>query len=651
MTAQGGRSRLPHLLEPILIRGLKIPNRVLMAPMGNLLHDTQGHTTDALIAYLGERGSGGAGVVFGPFAAVSSGHTTFRAHDNRAIPGLERLARRIAAGGSLPFLQIAHQGANRQTDPIGPCTFHSRFYHGASPREMTVEEIDALTRDFAATAARAIAAGFKGIELHAALGYLVGSFYSPHANRRRDEYGGLEGGLCVVGRIVREIRERCGEIPLGAKINAHEHVSDGIGPSDIQLIAEAFEEFGVDFLHVAAASSSEHHCKVCGVSPIYRTKHHLARARLAFDVKKHVSIPIIADGGIASPEDAEEILKRGLADMVSVGRAFIADPHWLVRSLKGLAYRPCIRCNVCHARQTIEKVPVRCAVNPHAGRELTHPKQTALSPLSVAVVGGGPAGMQAALTAVERGHRVTLFERNVFLGGKMHAASIPQFKRLMRDYMRFLVDRIRTEPIELRLQTEATPETLMELAFDVVVIATGSRPIEPIIPGLGDVPVRFAAAYLERPDWIGGEERVLIIGASKVGCEIAWYLHTERCAHPALVDVKPREELMTDEYPRDRLDLLVRLGELGIPLLPGRTLKALERGRAVMVDEIGRAEEIEFEKVLVAAGAEPEDQLYTALQAEDRDLSIVLVGDCVEPRNIYHAVREGFLAAYALGED
>lgn len=646
----GAADRFPRLFSPIVLGGLTVPNRVLMAPMGNLLHNEEGYATEAMIAYLRERGHGGAGIVFGPFAAVSPGHTSFRVHSDLAIPSLTELAASIAEGGSLPFLQIAHQGANRPVDPMGPSAFRSRFYRGDIPREMTTQDIEEVVRQFAEAAERGLAAGFVGVELHAALGYLVGAFYSPHANRRADQFAGLEGGLRFVGRVADAIRSHCGEVPLGAKINAHEHVPDGIDDTRIGHIAQAFEQAGFDFLHVAAASSSAHHCEFCGVSPIYREKHHLLRASLAHRVRQSVSIPVISDGGIGRPEDAEAILERGLADMVSVGRAFIADPHWLARVQSGDRYRPCIRCNVCHIRQTIDKVPVRCGVNPLAGRESTHPIRPAQRSLSVAVVGAGPAGMQAALTAADRDHQVVLLERSDRLGGKMRAASVPAFKRPMRDYLEYVTDLVSKRPIDLRLAEEATTASLVNGGFDAIILATGSLSASPPISGLDAAPVRFAAAYLESPTWVRPGETVLVIGANKVGCEVAWYLHAERNAHPILVDLKPREELMIGEYPRDRIDLLTRIGELGVPLLCSRVPQALRDGRASLIDEAGESETIPYDKVVVATGACPQSKPERDLQRSLPGIPIVPVGDCLEPRNVYHAIQEGFEAAYRLGE-
>jgi len=644
------QDRYPHLFSSVTLGGVSVPNRILMAPMGNLLHDEDGHATDAMCAYFRERGAGGAGIVFGPFAAVSTGHTTFRLHDRRAVPALSKLASAIAAGGSLPFLQLAHQGANRPVDPIGPSPFRSRFYRGDTPREMSIEDMEAVVKQFADAAELGLTAGFIGLELHAALGYLVGSFYSPHANRRGDQFGGLEGGLRFVRRIAEAIRTRCGDAPLGAKINTHEHVPGGIANAQIAQIGRSFEEAGFDFLHIAAASSSSHHCIYCGVSPIYRERHHLTRAGLAHHVKQNVSIPVISDGGIARPDDAEMILARGLADMVAVGRAFIADPYWLAHAQTDGRYRPCIRCNVCHIRQTIDRVPVRCGVNPLAGRESTHPIRPAQRSLSVAVVGGGPAGVQAALTASERGHRVTLYERAHQLGGKMRPASVPAFKRPMRDYLGYMTDLLARGPIEIRLREEATCRSLKEGDFDAVILAVGSRPVAPSIAGLDTSPVRFAANYLESPSWIGSRETVLVIGANKVGCEVAWYLRTERDARPMLVDLRPREELMIDEYPRDRVDLLTRLEELGIPLLCSRTPRELRDGQVTLADEEGEIITVGFDKVVVAAGATAEVGLESELRCSLPKTQVFAAGDCVEARNVYHAIQEGFEAAYRLGE-
>jgi len=277
--------------------------------------------------------------------------------------------------------------------------------------------------------------------------------------------------------------------------------------------------------------------------------------------------------------------------------------------------------------------------------------EPAAKSLEVVVIGGGPAGMQAALTASQRGHIVRLYERDPWLGGKMRQASRPSFKRPLRAYLEYLTRELEASSVVIELERTIGTSDLVALGFDAVILATGSRPIEPDIPGLTDAEMIYAADLLEDPAWVGATDRVLILGANKVGCEVAWFIREETGRPPTLIDVRPFEELLVDEYARDRVDLLCALREMGIPVLCGRTPIAAKREALLLRREAGGEEAVDFDKIVIATGARAEDSLAKALQNWGEKKNVVSVGDCVEPRTIFYALQEGFSSAYSLGTE
>ncbi|MFP4588832.1 MAG: FAD-dependent oxidoreductase [Candidatus Acetothermia bacterium] len=634
-----------RLFSPIQIGDLRLSSRVAMAPMGNHLQDPSGAVTEELISYFRERARGGVEMIISPFAAVRSGLPTFGVYSDELLPGLRELCQAVHAEDGKIFLQIAHLGGKYEKDPVAPSAIKSELYPEI-PHELTTEEVEQLIEDFVEAADRARKADFDGVEVHGAHTYLLGQFMSPHTNRREDEYGGeFQGRMKFVTEIVKGIRRKVGdEFPMGFKFSAHEHVPNGIDLPQALRIAEYMEDLGVDYLHVSSTSSTlaaqEDYCKFPSVPSLYASRAPLME--LASGVKKRVDIPVIGTGGITRPQVAEELLAEDQADIIAVGRGFIADPQWVEKTRNGTPLRPCIRCNECHRKEVFEEKPVRCTVNPAAGREteFLNSKVSSADGKKVAVVGGGPAGMEAALTAVEQGHEVTLYESEGQLGGLMKPAVVPPFKedvRRLLDHYRWRVERC--SDLNLKLNCKVTEDSLESSAWGAVILATGSRPLKPEIDGLEALDYRFAHQLLLEESY--PPSPILILGAGLVGSETAAYLAQEG-REVVLVDLLPREEILKAEHPTNRAALLHLLDQKNVSLHPASTLEKIEPGRGELVTPAGE-ETIDFSSFVLAAGFEPNDQLLELLKGRSglESSRLFQVGDCKEPKRLYQAIQQG----------
>lgn len=623
------------LFEPIKLGSLTLKNRLALAPMDTELSGLHGEVTRDMIAYYAARAAGGVGLIITEFTAVDGTHrlTSPSMYSDRFIAGWSTLVEKLHAFGTGVILQIAHHGGRALeritgTKPVAPSAVASPIYPEV-PRELTRDEIEDLIAKFVRAAERAKAAGFDGVEIHAGHGYLIGEFVSPHTNRRTDEYGGsLENRLRFPVEILKGIRDSLGsDFVVGFKFSAYEGVEGGIDVQQAVDIARYMEAHGVDYLHVSVLSFPLPERRFPSVPPIYTPAPPLVE--LAAEVKRHVTVPVMAVGGIGAPEEAERILQEGSADIVVLGRALIADPALPRRWKRGEVYRPCIKCNRCHIR-IMEQKPLRCAVNPAVGRE-GEPLDTTPRPKRIAVIGAGPAGITFAVTAARRGHEVHLFERRDRIGGKVIAGSRPSFKGPLRLLLEFWEREIADAGMDVRLGTAATPDSIGALSPDLVVLATGGRPRPLALGNAMDALMAF-----EHPDRVG--KKVLIVGAGMVGCELALYLNRLE-KEVMLVDVLTEDGLMVDEHYFNRYILLEMIKSSGVDFLPGVAVAAGEAG--VVID----GTPVEVDTVVNATGFEPDPELVQEFREAFGTDRVLVIGDLKRPGNIYDAVQEAYLAA------
>ena len=633
--------QFPKLFEPGRIGSLELKNRLVMPPMATNYASKDGSVTDRQIDYYEERAKGGVGLIIVEFSVVDSpiGKGAMRQividHD-RFIPGLSKLAAAIKRHGAKVAIQLHHAG--RQT--FSQITGHQLVapspipvLGGEQPRELTLEEIGALIRRFGEAAERAKKAGFDGVEIHGAHGYLISQFLSPLSNHRQDAYGGsVEKRARFLLEVIKAVRSKVGKgYPVWCRLSAVEIGADGgITVEETQTVAKLAEKAGVDAIDVSAHP----------VGPTRRPP--MAQPPCSFvpfaaAVKKIVSVPVMAVSRIP-PELGEGVLRDGKADFIAIGRGLLVDPYLPQKAEKGKMeeIRPCICCLTCLDSIRWRKEGVCCVVNPALGREGEYQVKPAESPKKVVVVGGGPGGMEAARVAALRGHKVVLFDEGEKLGGQLLLAAKPPFKDTLETFRQYLVRQVTKLGVELRLRQKFTAEMLSELKPDSVILATGVKSFIPQIPGIQSMKVVQASQVL-----MGAEtgERVVVIGGELVGCETALLL-MERGKKVTIMRRGP--ELATKVHRLIREPMLGRLKYKGVTMLTGVEYQEITDAGVVIRTSTGERKVVEADTVVLAAGSTPNTELAAALKG--KVAQVVSVGDCVEPRSIMEAVEEGYRA-------
>lgn len=639
-------ARFERLFEPGKIGTMELKNRIVMPPMATGFAAEDGSVTERLTAYYEERAKSGPGLIIVEITCIDSPvgrglDRQINIDDDRFIPGLARLAQAIKQYGARAAIQLHHAG--RQTSsrvtgfkPVAPSPIPGR--DGEMPKELTIDEIKRLVECFAEGARRAREAGFDGVEIHGAHGYLVSQFLSPLSNKRKDEYGGtVENRARFLVEIIKAIRSKVGrDFPVWCRLSAVEmNIEGGITLEETKAVARLAQEAGADAIHVSAHSAG-----ITRRPPMAQPPG--ALIEYAEGVKKAVSVPVIAVGRI-TPELGEEVLRGGKADFIAMGRQFLADAHVAEKIAEGRLedITPCLRCFFCLDSVGRRRGKgVQCVVNPTLGQEKEWALSPAEKPKKVIVVGGGPGGMQAAIVAAQRGHKVTLLEKANELGGQLLLAAKPPFKDTIEAYRQYLVRQVTKLGVEVRLGGEFTPKLLSSLKPDAVVLATGVEPFIPEIPGIKGKNVLMASQVLS-----GAEtgQRVAIIGGELVGCETALYLLEKG----KKVTIMRRGARLATKVNRSiREPMIERLRAKGAVMFTGVEYKKITDAGVEITDKEGQKRLVETDTVVLATGASPEDRLAAILKGKVPRL--IRVGDCVTPRSIKEAVEEGYQAGMTI---
>lgn len=639
----------PHLFTPGKIGSLTLKNRIMKAPQSSGMSNMDGTVSERLVRYYRQQAAGGAGMIIVEYAYVDdigakSAHCHLGISSNEHIPGLAWLAENIREQGAVPAIQIEHCGRQKflGTQPIcAPSAIPwpklwDQYGVQAVPHVLTIEEIQDIVHAFGDAALRAKQAGFELVEIHGAHGYLLTNFFSPTTNHRTDLYGGsLENRMRIYVEIVRDVRKKVGpDFPVTIRLSGTDYEPDGFPIEDTIELAKVLEKEGIDAFHI---SGGDHHTMIHQVSPMAIDVCHNVWAAEA--IKKVVHVPVIASGSITLPEYAEEIIASGKGDFVGLGRPLWADPEWPLKAMEDRPedIRPCIRCNEgCLERTFFNFKAITCAVNPTISREGELDLKPAAKPRKIAVVGGGPAGMEAARVCKLRGHEVTLFEEKE-LGGLLHEASVPEFKSDIRPLCKYLITQIE----KLGIPVEHKKASAADLAgYDAVICATGSRPILPGVPGIDKPGVMDALEVLNgarKP-----EGRIAVIGGGLVGTETALHL-AEQGMHTTLVEMLPK--IMNGVAATDQLAYSERIAKADMEVCTGTRLVSIGDGEITVSDRTG-THTIPADSVIIAIGLKAQDSLYEELCAAGKEA--YLVGDAVHPGKIFDAFHTAYRVAWKI---
>ncbi|MFC1870553.1 FAD-dependent oxidoreductase, partial [Chloroflexota bacterium] len=515
---------------------------------------------------------------------------------------------------------------------------------------------------YAEAARRAKQAGFDAVEISGSAGYLVNQFLSPVTNQRQDKYGGsFQNRLRFLMEIIESTREKVGhEFPLIYRSCGSDFMEGGLTPDDYKVIAREAERAGV---HAIGVTGGWHE------APVPEITMHVPRGGyvyLAQGLKEAVNIPVIACNRINEPLLAEEILRQRKADLIGMGRALLADPELPNKAQSGRFedIRICIACNQGCLDNLFMRKPIQCLVNAQAGCEREYEIKPVKRKKRVAVIGGGPAGMEAARVAALRGHQVTLYEKGDSLGGLLKLASLPPGKAEIENTVRYLSTQIMKSGVDIRLGTEATRDMIREAKFDAVVEATGAVPIVPDIPGIDSRQVVTAQDVLR--DRVTVREKVVIVGGGSVGCDVALFLAHQRAmtddnafflikygadheATLALLKKAGGSITIVEKLPRIGKDIgvttkwivLGQLEQYGIRGITGTDVKQVLEG-GIVVEKDGNQSRLEADTVVLAAGYLPRESLFRQSEGRQGEPELYAIGDCVEPRKALDAIHEGF---------
>ena len=656
-----------RLFEPIRIGDVEVPNRIV-----NTTHGT-GLGADRDVRYVQERARGGAGLIgvhsLGGVYSYALGpgpeHRTpdwdgkglhplsdegMAFYDETTIPGLRRRAEVIHAEGAACYAQVYHSGSARHGAIAGPLMAPSAVpdpYEAIVPHPLTEGEIEELVWSFAHQIRRIEAAGLDAAEIHGAHGYLVNQFLSPYANRRTDKWGGaVENRVRFVREVVAAARTLVDPtFAIGIRIGVDGDGRErGLTVADLARCAEAMDDdmafFSVSGGNYAGFGDG---VETAYVSPWYREPAFNAEAAAA--VKAVVDSPVILTGRIADVALAESLLAEGAADMIGMVRALVADPDLPRKAREGRVeeIRMCLGMSECHAIGP-HRVPMTCAVNAAAAREDELVVVPAAEPRTVAIVGAGPAGMEAARVAALRGHRVFLADRRRALGGTPAVLALDPNRRNLRDHAAYFEVELRRLGVELLLGNEVGADELVAFGADVVVVATGGVPVVPDVPGIGSASVVGALAVLEGAE-VG--ERVVVVGG------LDKHLGPPTVAE-LLADRGSAVELVSEQFDfaqgvedGTRIPLRKRLADKAVVVSMLHALVRVEPEGPVVVDRLtGIERRVDGATVVVACGTAPDDRL--ARELEGRVPEVHVIGDALAPRRMMHATLEGARVGVAL---
>ncbi len=634
-----------RLWGPVRIGQMELRNRMVMPPMGTKHASKEGYVTSQVKDYFEARARGGAGLIIVEATLVHPGGRAFEKlleiHHDKFISGLSELAGVIHRHGAKAGIQLQHCGRMAKSalsgmQPVAPSPIPRPG--GEVPRELTVGEIKDIIGFFADAAVRAQKAGFDAIEIHGAHAFLIDQFLSRSSNKRKDLYGGgIENRSRLLTEVLTAVKKATGgEIPVWCRINGMDYgTEEGTTLAEAGETARLAQQAGADAIHVTAhgPKALQHQQVLQPVSGVF--------ADLAKGIKEVVTVPVILVGRI-TPEAGERIISEGKADLVAIGKALFTDPEIPNKVAAGKLedIKPCILCMSCRDDLFASGATIRCQVNPAMGKEAEFAILPAKTSKKVLIVGGGPAGLEAARVAALRGHKVTLWEKSPKLGGQLNYAVIPPYKNGIEPLIKYFEVQMRKLGVTVELGKAATAAMVKEFRPDAAVLATGAVPV---IPEKCPPERTHIVTAL---DVLGGHkdirERVVVAGGGRIGCEVAEFL-AGRYKNVMILEMLP--EIGSDIGSTLRPAVVERLKSAGVQIETGiEIVEVTEKG--VKGLRRGSSEFFDAGTIVIAVGMKSERGLAEAVKPIVPDVH--LIGDCAKPGKIREAITDGYRVGLAL---
>jgi len=627
---------------------MELKNRAVMAPMGTRLCSENGAVTQKLVDFYLERAKGGIGLIITENTCVEwprgkAGPKPLRLDDWPYVQGLAEIAEAVHPYGAKVATQLQHVGrqgnvemSTSGTQLVAPSAVPCTVTGGSVPRSLTLSEIKDVIGKFVKAAIRTKAAGFDAVELHGAHGYLITQFMSPYTNKRRDGYGGsFERRMRFPVEIVEGIKAELGkDFPVIFRLSGDEYVEGGYRIEDAIKIVETLESAGVDAIDVSAGIYES----MPYIFPVYDLGPgcHLPLAKA---IKTAVDIPIIVAGRLGENiEIVEKAIREEYTDFIALGRSLLADPHLLlkIRQQKSGDIRPCMNCLSGCVELQGKGWRIHCAVNPKVGNEGAYQTAGTRRKKALAVIGGGPAGIHAAIVSSRLGHKVTLYEKGDALGGQLIPASTPAFKKPVWQFLDYLRTQVGKSRVTLALEHEITSANLEELrSSDLIILASGGIPLAPSIPGLESLDPTFAADVLAGAKEVGNE--AVIIGGGVIGCELAWHLAGQGVKVTILEKL---DQVLNDTCSAKRMLLLARLRETGVDVFTNCVITRVLRQQ--VVSDVGAEGEREFTgSIVLAMGYVKEQETGRLVRRGLPNVPTYLIGDCRKvDRKVWGAISD-----------
>lgn len=652
------KKEFKHIFEPFTVRRMTVKNRIMMTPMGTNYGEQNGEMSFLHINYYEQRAKGGTGLIMVENASVdspegSNGTTQLRIDHDNYIPRLFKLTETIHKHGTCIGIQLNHAGASAQSartnmQPVSASDIPSKE-GGEIPRPLEKEEILRIVKKYGEAAKRAQTAGFDCVEIHAGHSYLLSQFLSPITNKRTDEFGGPAENRARFARLVmEEVRRQVGPFfPIFLRISADEFMEGGNTLDDCLDYLQYIQE-EADVIDVS--------CGLNGSIQYQIDSNHFPdgwRSYMAKAVKERYNKPCVTMGNIRDPHVAEDILARGDADLIGIGRGLIADPEWVNKVEFGdiCDIRKCISCNIgCAGNRIGINRPIRCTINPAVTDGDEYRKRHISKPCNVVVIGGGTAGMEAACTSAEVGCTTFLIEKKPYLGGLAAEISKIPDKTRLSDFPQYLIHRTtRLKNLFTFTNMEADVDFIRSLKPNIIVNATGSSPLLPPIAGLHkNLGKEGSKVYTildminhlgEYPEDMTGKI-VVVIGGGAVGLDVVEYF-APRGADVSIVEMMPIIGNGID--PVSKVDINTLMNKYGVKQMPNTALKEV-RPDNFLVEINGEQKELPFDYGFVCLGMKAEHPVLQNLRdafGEEDQIEIVNIGDSVRARRIIDGTEEG----------